>query len=133
MKENKLKRLKGEEAKKAVESGHAIDHYPLSSRVQYLRETRELTQAELAKRASVSQSTVAQIESGDKNPSVETLEKIASALDINLAIFFAQDDIHIFDMKRLRQRYQSPSELNPTLYKALGEVIRYAKDIGFPV
>ena len=36
-------------------------------------------------------------------------------------------------MKRLRSKYKDSSDLNPTLYKALGEVIRYAKDIGFPM
>ncbi|MBK7962479.1 MAG: helix-turn-helix domain-containing protein [Bdellovibrionales bacterium] len=132
MTDNRPKKLKGEE----VKSGRKrplIDHFPLSSRVQYSRETREFTQAELANKADVSQSTVAQIESGDKKPSVETLEKIARALDVNLAVFFAQDDIHVFDMARLRERYKSPADLNPTLYKAIGEVVRYAKEIGFPV
>jgi len=133
MTETRPKKLKGEEAKKAAESGHTIGHFPLSARIQYLRETRDLTQSQLADKAKVSQSTIAQLESGEKKPSVETLEKVASALDVNLALFFAQDDIHVFDMKRLRKRYKSPADLNPTLYKAFGEVIRYAKEIGFPL
>jgi transcriptional regulator with XRE-family HTH domain len=129
----KTKRIKGEEAKKIVEKGHSISHYPLSSRIQYLRESRDLTQSELAEKAKVSQSTIAQIESGVKKPSIETLESVANALDVTLAVFFSMDDIHVFDMRRLRRRYKDSSDLNPTLYKALGEVIRYAKEIGFPV
>jgi transcriptional regulator with XRE-family HTH domain len=132
MNPEKIKRPKGDEARKAVEL-HSIDQYPLSSRIQYLRDTRELTQLQLAEKANVSQSTIAQIESGSKKPSIETLEAIAYALDVNLAVFFSGNDIHVFDMKRLRKRYKDSSDLNPTLYKALGEVIRYAKEIGFPM
>lgn len=120
-------------SKKRSGTGYSIDQYPLHSRVQYMREIRNLTQAELAKKASVSQSTIAQIESEAKKPSIETLEAIANALRVNLAVFFAGDNVHIFDMKRLRKKYKDSSDLNPTLYKALGEVIRYAKEIGFPM
>lgn len=127
------KRPKGEAARKAVEQGHSIDQYPLPERIRYLRELRELTQGKLAETAHVSQSTIAQIESGMKKPSIETLEAIAKALNMHLAVLFAGDDIHVFDMDRLRKRYRDSSELNPTLYKALGEVIRYAKEIGFPM
>ncbi|OFZ19588.1 MAG: hypothetical protein A2Z20_06430 [Bdellovibrionales bacterium RBG_16_40_8] len=43
----------------------------------------------------------AQIESGRKVPSISTLKQIALALDIEIAILFASDDVHVFDMKRL--------------------------------
>ncbi len=43
--------------------------------------------AELARRAGVSKATVSQLESGNGNPSVETLWAIATALDVPFSVF----------------------------------------------
>jgi len=110
---------------------NGISQYTLPERLKYLRMDRDMTQADLAKKSKVSQSTIAQIESGRKDPSISTLRQIAGALDIEIAILFASDDVHIFDMKRLRQRYKRADELKPTIYTAIGKIIRYAKDIGY--
>jgi DNA-binding XRE family transcriptional regulator/predicted RNase H-like HicB family nuclease len=45
-----------------------------------------LTQAELAKRAGVSQPAIAKIENPDANPTIETLVKVAEALRVRLSI-----------------------------------------------
>ena len=108
-----------------------VGEFSLSERLVYLRQRRNLTQAELAKAARVSQSTVAQIERGSKEPSLTTLSKIAKALDVHIAILFASDDVHVFDMARLRKRYDNVDKLNPTIYHALGRVVEYARAIGF--
>jgi transcriptional regulator with XRE-family HTH domain len=108
-----------------------IDNFTLPERLKYLRGLRDLSQEQLAKISGVSQSTIAQIESGRKDPSISTLKKICKAINVQMAVLFAGDDIHVFDMKRLRDRYKSAEELNPTLYKAVGEIVRFAKDIGF--
>jgi DNA-binding XRE family transcriptional regulator len=90
-----------------------------------------MTQMELAKAAQVSQSTIAQIERGGKDPSLSTLLKIAQALDCHIAVLFANDSVHVFDMDRLKAKYDNVEKLNPTLYFALGKVVAWAKDIGF--
>jgi transcriptional regulator with XRE-family HTH domain len=108
-----------------------IDGFGLAERVRYLRSRRDLSQEQLAKASGVSQSTIAQIERGRKDPSMTTLKKICKALDLELAVLFAGDQIHVFDMPRLSKRYKSAADLNPTLYKALGEVVRFARQIKF--
>ncbi len=108
-----------------------LERFTLSERIKYMRQRRELTQAELAKSAGVSQSTVAQIENGDKDPSFSSLLKISEALDCHLAVLFSSDDVHVFDMKRLRKKYNSVDKLNPTLFHAIGRVLQYAREIGF--
>lgn len=110
---------------------NSISNYNLPERLKYLRSDRSLTQGELAKKAGVAQSTIAQIESGRKDPSISTLRQIAAALDIEIAILFATDDVHVFDMKRLMARYHKVNDLNPTLHVAIDKVVRYAKKIGF--
>ena len=108
-----------------------ISQYALPDRLKYLRERRNLTQTDLALKAHVSQSTIAQIESGKKDPSIATVKKIAMALGVHLAVLFASEDVHVFDMKRLKKDYDHVDKLNETLYFALGRVVQYAKEIGF--
>jgi predicted transcriptional regulator len=63
-----------------------------------LRERRtdlELTQSELADRASVSQPLIARIEGGDVDPRLSTLRRIVSALDeAESAVMHADDIMH---------------------------------------
>lgn len=54
--------------------------------VKRLRESKDLTQVQLAKRVGVSQSYIAQLESGRKaGPSLAVLKRLAKALDVNVA------------------------------------------------
>lgn len=109
-----------------------ISAYSLAERLKYLRlERRRMSQGELAKLAGISQSTVAQIESGKKDPSISTLKKIADALDVHIAVLFASEQVHVFDMPRLKRKYENVDKLNPTLYMALGKIIAWAKEVGF--
>lgn len=47
---------------------------------------RGLTQAQLARRIGTKQSAIARLESGTYNPTIETLEKVAKALNARLKI-----------------------------------------------
>jgi DNA-binding XRE family transcriptional regulator/predicted RNase H-like HicB family nuclease len=55
----------------------------------YLRWARQeagLTQAELARRAGISQQMISRLEDPDHNPTLETLEKVARALGVRLRV-----------------------------------------------
>jgi DNA-binding XRE family transcriptional regulator len=54
------------------------------SRVKIWREYRALTQAALAIKAKVSRSMIAAIESGHKIGGIETLKKLAAALEVEI-------------------------------------------------
>ncbi len=116
---------------KTAKKSHRLDSFSVGDRVKYMRDRRGFTQEQLAKKSRVSQSTIAQIESSRKDPSMTTLKKLCGALDVEMAVLFAGDNVHVFDMTGLRKRYKSASDLNPTLYKAFGEVIRMAREIGY--
>ncbi len=105
--------------------------FSLGERLVYLRERRHITQQELAKAADLSQSTIAHIEGNRKDPSISTLKKLATALDIHIAVLFSTDTVYVFDMDRLKKKYDHVDKLNPTLYHALGKVVAYAKEISF--
>jgi transcriptional regulator with XRE-family HTH domain len=58
----------------------------MGSMLRRLREVNGLTQVELAKKVGVTQSYIAQLESGRKiSPSLEMLKKLAKALDVPVA------------------------------------------------
>jgi transcriptional regulator with XRE-family HTH domain len=52
-------------------------------KIREVRTRKSLSQMELSERADISQSFLAALESGKKQPSVETILKIAHALEIN--------------------------------------------------
>jgi transcriptional regulator with XRE-family HTH domain len=116
---------------KRVQKNIQFPEYSLAERIKYLRTSRNLSQSSLAKGAGISQPTIAQIEAGKKDPSVKTLSQIAKVLDVEVASLFAADEIFVFDLRRLRRKYDHRDKLTPHLYQALGKVIQYARDIGF--
>lgn len=57
----------------------------LGQRIASLRNEKELSQSALARLVGTSQSALSQIESGERNPSFETIRQIAHALDVSPA------------------------------------------------
>ncbi|MDP8953308.1 MAG: helix-turn-helix transcriptional regulator [Actinomycetota bacterium] len=63
----------------------------IGKEVRRLREKKGWSQAQLAVYAGSSQPTVNQIESGKRNPSTRTLEKLAEALDVEVGQLFPKE------------------------------------------
>ena len=53
-----------------------------------LRKGRNISQSELAKKAGLANSTLCDIEKDRLTPSLKTLNKLANALEVEVAIFF---------------------------------------------
>ena len=62
--------------------------------VQEARRRSGLTQAELARRAGVPQSSVAKIERGRRDPSLSTLDRLVRAAGLELRVQLAPRDDH---------------------------------------
>lgn len=60
--------------------------FVLAAQLRELRESRGLSQAELARRIGSTQPAVARLEAGGVAPTIDTLERIGDALDLELAI-----------------------------------------------
>ena len=54
-------------------------------RVQEIRESKGMSKSELARRSKLALSYINSIESGEKSPTVRTLEKIAAALEVSIS------------------------------------------------
>ena len=69
----------------------------LGSRLQGIRTDQGLSQTELAVRVRTSQSTISQIEAGDRNPSYRMLVKLASALGVTVGYVLGEDPVGDLD------------------------------------
>ena len=52
----------------------------------YLRKLKGLTQAEVAERAGISRTNLSRFESGEYNPTLEMLVKLATAMDLDILV-----------------------------------------------
>jgi transcriptional regulator with XRE-family HTH domain len=64
----------------------------LGSRIRAFRRACGISQEELAFKASVSTTYLGQIERAEKSPTVEILDKIATALDVSIYDLFLFDE-----------------------------------------
>lgn len=60
-------------------------------KIQEIRKKCGITQAELAKRAGISEISIRKYENGDRSPKIETMSKIAEAL--NVPLYELYDDL----------------------------------------
>lgn len=58
----------------------------------YARKIRGLTQEEVAKRAGISRTNVSRFESGDCNPTLEMLVKLAVAMDLDVSVMLTRKE-----------------------------------------
>ena len=65
-------------------------NFSCGKRIRALRVERGLSQEELANAAEITPAYLGQVERGQKNPTVLTIERICDALNISLAAFFSE-------------------------------------------
>ena len=72
----------------------------IGHRLQKLRKKRKITQKILAEKAGISRSYLADVEHNRYNPSLDTIESLASALKLDMKSFF--DDALLEDSYYLK-------------------------------
>lgn len=82
--EMKAGMLEDEEFKKEYE--RLLPRYEAISQIIEARKKQNITQSELAKRAGTQKSNISRFESGNYNPSLDFLAKVASSLGKSLSI-----------------------------------------------
>jgi transcriptional regulator with XRE-family HTH domain len=88
----------------------------LGEKIRTLRKKASLTQVQLAEKALISRSYLADVEKNRYNPSLDTLDKIIEALGITKSEFFSDDPIN--------EEKKSPENLFPEDVKITKKVIR---------
>jgi len=59
--------------------------YSLGKRIAHLRKTKGFTQLDLSVDSGIAKSYLCDLEAGRRNPSIETLERIALSLGVSLS------------------------------------------------
>jgi len=63
----------------------------VGARLKSIRQLRNISQRELAKRAGVTNSTISMIEKNSVSPSISSLQKVLNGIPISIVEFFAND------------------------------------------
>ena len=66
--------------------------FSLGPKLRALRKERDLTQRELASQAGISANAVSLIERDKISPSVATLQRLVTALNVRMSYFFDEDE-----------------------------------------
>jgi len=108
----------------------------IGMRIRTYRQQYGLTQEELAEKSSLHNTYIGQIERGEKNVTINSLEKILTALDISFAEFFSHFDYDQAasktDPSQIASQcydliHQCTPEKQKQLYHILNSIIDFAK------
>ena len=66
--------------------------YEIIKTIVKSRKDNQLTQKELAERTGINQADISKLERGNANPSIRTLRRIASAMNMDLKVEFIPRD-----------------------------------------
>lgn len=58
------------------------------------RKAAKITQKELSERTGISQADISRIETGEANPSMQTMKRLAEGLGMQLRVIFVPQDVH---------------------------------------
>ncbi len=105
--------------------------YLIGDLVQKTRISRRLTQADLAKKVGTSQSAINRIESGKQNISIEMIQKISQALQVELLQFNQQGALHfkINGGRRLKGSVTINTSKNAAVGVMCGALVNRGKTI----
>lgn len=97
----------------------------VGERIKFFRRARSMSQEELALRANINTAYYGQVERGLKCPTIDTLYKIASALEIPPSEFLRSDELPSYtaDARRLKELL---SKVPP---ERLSQVFRVIEDL----
>jgi len=93
----------------------------IGDRLRVLREQKNFSQGEIEKRTGLLRCYISRVENGHTVPSLETLAKIAEAMDISLADFFPGTET-----PRDRETQKALGELSQDEIRFLAEIKKYS-------
>ncbi len=97
---------------------------PLADNVKQLRETQNLTQAQLAKKAGIPRATLSLLESGTANPTLAVVLRVGNALDVRLEELLepARSDTVVFRAHELPLKRRGKTIVRQLLPQSLAGV-----------
>lgn len=93
----------------------------ISENIKKRRNELKMTQHELAEKANIGYTYIAQIEQGKKNPSLKTLYKISKSLDTPIGLLVSEEKEKYFTEKELEENLK---KLNKKDVKLITEFVK---------
>lgn len=92
----------------------------ISQRIKKVRKQKGLSQTELGERIGVSQQVITNYERNIREPDIETLLKIAGALDVSLEMLIGEKPLKPENStsRALQKRFEQVKKLSPDKQKA---------------
>ncbi len=103
----------------------------IGDRLRAVREAKKLSQGDIEERSGLKRSYISRVENGHTVPSVETLEKLARALEVSLYQLFSEGkkrpELHLLPKRRTAEEIASGSSgkearLLTKFYRLLGRM-----------
>lgn len=94
----------------------------IGKQIKYHRELQNLSMQELSRRAGIAQSGISTIESGNRQPTFEILEKIVSALNISWNDLLTEEPPNI--SPRLKELISNAEKLTADQLDAINNLIK---------
>ncbi len=92
------------------------DKVPTGSKIKELRKEKGLTQKQLSEKCGMYESQIRKYENGNANPKIETLQKIAGALEVPLYKLLQSDETIKIDGKETHPidltAFNNPKDIN---------------------
>ena len=98
----------------------------IARNIKRLRELRKLSQKEVAVAGTIPQGQYSRIENSKVEPSISTLEKLATVFEVDIAEFFKSDDLEQEVNLPLMQKIKLIDTLAPDEQQALLKMIDLA-------
>ena len=94
-------------------------------RLRQVRASRGITQEELADRADIARTMVGRYETTEQLPAIDTLVRIADALDTSTDCLLGRTPIVDADIDKTDNKPKNPLNKMPKSYAELSELIRH--------
>ena len=94
----KAKRLRDAEVEEHSEYTQAVRDMDLGDKLREIRVQRKLTQAEVAKKAGITQPALSRIELGGGVPTLEMLDRIGRAIGVRFVISVGDENAEQVDL-----------------------------------
>ena len=98
-------------------------------RIKELREEKNISQLELAKKLNLTQQSISLYEKGDREPSIEVLKSIANFFNVSLDYLLGKSDIRNYDEDEKEFRFAFHKETEGMTDEEIKDALRFYKEM----
>lgn len=98
-------------------------------RIKELREEKNISQLELAKKLNLTQQSISLYEKGDREPSIDVLKSIANFFNVSLDYLLGKSDIRNYDEDEKEFRFAFHKEIEGMTDEEIKDALRFYKEM----